>query len=158
MTPLDIQLLVIALIVFVSAPYIPTTFYNMAFNNMIVPFLLLVGLLVSMTQSLVGSIGLLLAVAGLFIENRRRTFQEVKAPTYEQQMAPAEPIVPGEIHPPADTPASGNLVKFAPSENATDEFQSVGYSINKKTVMASPRVPADAEKYLIEHSLAEVQH
>ncbi len=159
MRPLDIQLLIVALVLFIASPYLPASFYAMAFHNVLVPALLLVGLLFSMRYSILGSVALFLAVAALFIENRRRTFQEVKAPTYEQQMAPAAPIVPGEIHPAADMPStSGPSVKYAPSEDATNEFQRVGTSVNQKKVFASPRVPAEAEKYIIEHSLAEVPH
>jgi hypothetical protein len=159
MSPLDIQLLIVALVLFIAAPYLPSSIYAMAFTNMIVPAILLIALLVSMNYSFIGSIALFLAVAALFIENRRRTFQEVKAPTYEQQMAPAQPVVPGEIHPAPDTPSAlAPSVKYAPSEDATNEFQRVGTSVNMKKAMASPRVPADAEKYIIEHSLAEVPH
>lgn len=157
MSPLDVQLLIVALVIFIAAPYLSTAVYNMLFSNMIVPTLFIVALLVVMKKSLFGSVALFLAVGALFVENRRRTFQEVKAPTYEQQMAPAEPIVPGEIHPPADLPAStGPVLKYAPSEDSTNEFRRVGPSINKKKVMDSPRIPADAEKYIIEHSLAEI--
>ena len=157
MRPLDIQLLIVALVLFIAAPYLPASFYAMAFTNIVVPALLLLGLLATMRFSLIGSVALFLAVAALFIENRRRTFQEVKVPTYEQQMAPAQPIVPGEIHPAADLPStSGPSVKYAPSEDATNEFQRVGTSINTKKALPSPRVPADAEKYIIEHSLAEL--
>jgi hypothetical protein len=159
MRPLDIQLLIVALVIFIAAPYLPSSIYNMTFTNMVVPTILLVGLLVSMRYSLLGAIALFLAVAALFIENRRRTFEEVKAPTYEQQLAPAAPIVPGEIHPAADLPSpSGPSVQYAPSEDSTNEFQRVGTSINMKKALPSPRVPADAEKYIIEHSLAEVPH
>ncbi len=157
MRPIDIQLLIFALVVFIAAPYLPTSFYSATFSNMIVPAILLVGLLVSMSYSLFGAVGLLFAVAALFIEHRRRTFQEVKGASYEQQMAPAEPVVPGEIHPPADAPPLFSpRIHYAPSENATNEFQSVGLSINKKRDMGGPRIPAEAEKYIIEHSLAQL--
>lgn len=159
MRSLDIQLLVVALGVFVAAPYLPSSFYSAVFQNVIVPAVLLVGLLVSLSKSLIGSVGLFLAIAALFIEHRRRTFQEVKGVSYEQQMAPAQPLVPGELHPPADLPSrTGPSIKYAPSEDATNEFQAVGPSINTKKDMGSPRVPAEAEKYIIEHSLAEVLH
>ncbi len=159
MRSIDIQLLSFALALFLVAPYLPTSFYSALFTNSIVPAILLVGLLVSLSYSLFGSVGMILAVTALFIEHRRRTFQEVKGVTYEQQMAPAQPLVPGEFHPPADSPSLFSpLVKYAPSEDATNEFQAVGPSINRKRDMGSPRVPADAEKYIIEHSLADQLH
>ena len=156
MTPTDITLVSIAFVLFVAAPYLPTSVYTLTFTSYYIPFLLLIVLLGSMAYSRIGSLTLLLAFAALFVEFRKRiidtTFDE---PSYEKQMAPAAPIVPTEIHPPYEAP-DAELVAYKPSqETGSDTFSPVDASINQKEVLPTSRLPVQAEEFLIENGLAE---
>ena len=155
MNSLDIGLLAVSFVLFIGAPYFPSFLYTYSFTNVLVPFLLLCALLISTAYSMTGSIGLLLAIAALFVEYRNRVLQVTKidTPTYEQQLAPAPDLVPNEIHPEFKKP-SGTRVSFRPAEDSGDnQFEPVGDSVNEKRVMASPRIPEETEKLLIEKNL-----
>jgi len=159
MNKIDITLVVVSFVLFLAAPFLPTTLYKMAFSNIIVPMLLLVVLLVSLQKSPIGSVTLLLAVMSLFLEYRNRVIslsipESTRAPEYEQQLAPAPPVVPNEVHPEPRIP-SGNMVFYKPSsETGTNVFDPVSTSINEKKVLDSPRLPADTNKFMVEHGLA----
>lgn len=156
MNPTDITLILLAIVLFLATPSIPTSLFKSFLITGVGSFVLLVALLVSMSYSRVGSIFLLLAIVGVFVEYRRRVLKDVVEVSYEKQLAPAEPIVPTEIHPPFDTP-SEDLVGYKPSGNATDEFEPVGPSINQKAELSTSRLPEQAEKFLIDSGLAEAQ-
>ena len=152
-------LVVISFVLFLTAPFLPTTIYKMAFSNMIVPLVLLVALLVSLRTSPIGSVTFLLAIMALFVEYRARVISmslpaATKAPEYEQQLAPAPPIVPDEVHPEPKLP-SGNMVYYKPSNSTgTNIFDPVDSSIDEKKVMEGPRAPGDVSKFLVEQGLA----
>ena len=157
MNKLDMTLVAVSFVLFLAAPFLPTSLYKMAFSNVIVPFILLVSLLVSLRTSPIGTITLLLAVMSLFVEYRARVISmsipaSTRPPEYEQQLAPAPLIVPTEVHP-EPKQASGSMVFYKPDQNTTNIFESVGTSINEKKVQDSPRIPADTNKFLIEHGL-----
>jgi hypothetical protein len=155
----DITLAVISFVLFLSAPFLPTYLYKMAFSNVIVPFVLLVALLGALRTSPIGSVTLLLAVMALFIEYRARVISmsipaSTRAPEYEQQLAPAPVIVPTEVHPEPEMP-SGAKVYYKPShDTGSNTFDTVGSSVDHKKVQDSPRLPEDTNKFIIEHGLA----
>ncbi len=158
MNPTDISLVTLAIVLFLSSSYLPTSFYKSAFVGMFGPFILLTLLLVSTSYSRPGSIFLLLAVGLLFVEYRKRVLDTVAGEvSYEKQMESAPPVVPTEIHPAPEMP-SEDLVGYKPIGSATDEFEPVDMSINHKEVLPTSRLPEQAEKFLIDHGLAEYQH
>lgn len=156
MNPTDITLIAFAIVLFLVAPSLPSSLFKSIFINYIGAALLLLALLISTSYSRVGSVFLLLAIVGVYVEYRRRVLKDVAEVTYEKQMEPAPPIVPTEIHPQFEYP-SEDLVGYKPSGNATDEFEPVGPSINQKVALATSRLPEQAEKFLIDSGLAEAQ-
>jgi hypothetical protein len=156
MNKMDMSLVAVSFLIFVMAPFLPTTLYKMSFSNALVPLILLVLLLLVVRKSPVGSIVLLLAIMSLFAEYRARVINmsvpSNTPPSYEAQLAPAPPIVPGEVHPEPAVPR-GPMVTYKPSDDATNEFEPVDSTINTKKAMDSPRVPDDANKFLIQHGL-----
>lgn len=158
MNPTDISLVSLAIVLFLSASYIPTSFYKSAFVSSFGPFIVLTLLIVSTSFSRVGAIFLILAVASLFVEYRKRVLDTVAGEiSYEKQMEAAPPVVPTEIHPAPEMP-SEDLVGYKPTGNATDEFEAVDMTINRKEVLPTSRLPEQAEKFLIDHGLAENQY
>lgn len=159
MNKLDMTLVAISFVLFLSAPFLPTTIYKMAFSNMIVPLVLLVALLVTLHRSPIGSVTLLLAIMALFVEYRARVISmslpaATKAPEYEQQLASAPPVVPDEVHPEPKLP-SGNMVYYKPSTSTgTNIFDPVSASIDEKKVLDGPSAPGDVSKFLVEQGLA----
>ena len=159
MNKLDTGLALGSLGVFVVAPYLPTSLYKFAFSSLPVPFLLILSLLVTMTYSRIGAVTLFLAVTALFVEYRRRVFlvkRDLPTPTYEEQLKPAPTIMPNEVHPEPRAPRGG-LITYKPSSDATNEFDSVDQSMNQKQVLSTSRLPEQAQKYMIEHGLAQAQ-
>jgi hypothetical protein len=156
MNKMDTTLVALSFLIFVMAPFLPTTLYKMSFSNILVPLILLVLLLLVVRKSPIGSIVLLLAIMSLFAEYRVRVINMSvppdAPPSYEAQLAPAPPIVPDEVHPEPKTPR-GPMVTYKPSEDATNEFEPVDSTINMKKAMDSPRVSDDANKFLIQHGL-----
>jgi hypothetical protein len=159
MNKLDMTLVAISFVLFLSAPFLPTTIYKMAFSNMIVPLVLLVALLVTLRTSPIGSVTFLLAIMALFVEYRARVISmslpaATKAPEYEQQLAPAPPIVPDEVHPEPKLP-SGNMVYYKPSTSTgTNIFDPVSTSINEKKALDGPSAPGDVSKFLVQQGFA----
>lgn len=156
MNKTDITLVAVSFVVFISAPFLPTPLYKMAFSNVIVPFILLAGLLLTLRTNPIGAVTLLVAVMALFVEYRNRVIStsapSTKPPAYEEQLAPAPVIVPGEVHPEPKQPR-GPMVSYRPTEDSTDAFSAVGASVNEKKVMDSPRTTNDTNQFMIEHGL-----
>jgi hypothetical protein len=154
----DTFLIGVSLFIFLASPYLPTVFYKMAFTNMIVPFLLLVLVLLLVKSNPIGSVTVLLAIMSLFIEYRYRVLatsvpRSAEPPAeYEKQLAAAPPIMPDELHPPPRQP-NDKRVTYKPTEDATDEFEAVGRSVNGKKALPGVRLPEETNQYLIEHGL-----
>jgi len=154
----DTILVCVSLIIFLTAPFLPTSLYKMSFTNVIVPFLFMVLVLVLLKTSPIGAVTILLAIMGLYIEYRYRILstsvpREVDAvPDYEKQLMPAPPIMPDEVHPEPKRPNDKNII-YKPSGDATNEFDSVGISVNSKKALPSLSLPEETNQYLIEHGL-----
>jgi hypothetical protein len=156
----DTILVGLSLFIFLASPFFPTVLYKMAFTNMIVPGLLLLVLLYLVKKSPIGSVTVLLAIMSLFIEYRYRVLatsipRSVDPPAeYEKQLAAAPPIMPDELHPPPRRPAD-NRVTYKPAEDATDEFEAIGRSVNGKKALPGVRLPEETNQFLIEHNVAK---
>ena len=156
MNKMDMTLVAVSFLIFVMAPFLPTTLYKMSFSNVLVPMILLVLLLLVIQKSPIGAVVFLLAIMSLFAEYRVRVINMSvppdAPPSYEAQLASAPPIVPGEVHPQPREPR-GPMVTYKPSEDATNEFEPVDSTINMKKALDSPRIPDDTNKFLIQHGL-----
>jgi len=148
----DTLLIGVSLFIFLVSPYLPTVVYKMAFTNMIVPFILLLLVLLLVKTNPIGSVTVLLAIMSLFIEYRYRVLatsipRSADPPAeYEKQLAPAPPIMPGELHPPPRQP-NDNRITYKPAEDATNEFDAVGRSVNEKKALPGVRLPEETNQY-----------
>lgn len=158
MNKIDITLIAVSFLIFITAPFLPTALYKMSFTNIFVPIILFGILLFVVRRHPIGAVVLLLAIMSLFAEYRNRIIKtsvaSLSAPTYEEQLAPAPPMVPGEVHPEPEEP-HGGLVTYKPTGDATNEFQPVDVSINMKKVMDSPHTSSETNRLLINHRLIE---
>jgi hypothetical protein len=157
MNQTDTALVGTSLLIFLATPFLPTILYKMAFTNIIIPFLIILAVLSLVRTSPIGSVAVLLAAMSLFIEYRHRVLSTTipsayEKADYETQLAPAPPVMPNEIHPEPRRPSDTKVI-YKPTEDATDEFEPVASSINKKQVLPGVRLPKDTNQYLIDHNL-----
>ena len=100
-------ILLAACVFFVISPYIPSWILNITVGTQVGALLMLVLVLVVLQTDIVLGLAVFLAVAALFLENRRRKVEKVvRTMTAEKQpfdvkdlSTPAPDLVPGEIHP-----------------------------------------------------------
>ncbi len=158
-------MLVAAGLVFVLSPYIPTAFLKYTVGTMVgAAALLLLALYVIRMDNVLG-LAVFLAVAALFLENRRRTVDSVtkimtaEKTTFsvEQLNKPAPNIVPGEVHPPhkqADIEEYG----FEPTEESgQNKFESADYSQDEKQPLDTvPPQPNEVSELLQQKGLANI--
>lgn len=160
-----VGVLVAAGLVFVLSPYIPTAFLKYTVGTMVgAAALLLLALYVIRMDNVLG-LAVFLAVAALFLENRRRTVDSVtkiitaEKTTFsvEQLNKPAPNIVPGEVHPPhkqADIEEYG----FEPTEESgQNKFESADYSQDEKQPLDTvPPQPNEVSEMLQQKGLANI--
>ena len=103
-----------------------------------------------------------LAVAALFLEQRRRTVEKVTTvskPVFsvEQLNVPAPNIVPGEVHPPRKD-ADVDDYSFEPSEESgTNKFEAVDESYDQKEPSDTvPPHPSEVSEFLQVKGLANL--
>ena len=103
-----LSVLLVACFLFVVSPYIPSWFLNLVVGTNVGALLMLVLVLAVLQTDIVLGLATFLAVAALFLENRRRTVNKVTAmlgntksqPLEIKELSvPAPNLVPGEIHP-----------------------------------------------------------
>jgi energy-coupling factor transporter transmembrane protein EcfT len=156
MNTIDIGLIAVSFLIFITVPFLPTAFFTLSLTNMFVPLILFIIVLFVVKKNPIGAVVLLLAIMSIFSEYRHRVIKTSLAnlapPTYEEQLAPAPPMVPGEVHPQPEEP-HGPTVTYKPSEDVTNTFEPVDATINTKKVMNSPRTSEDTNKLLIQHGL-----
>jgi hypothetical protein len=112
--------------VFLLTPYIPYTVLKMTVGNTLSAAAMLCLVLYALAQDRLLGLASFLAVAALFLEQRRRTVDKVSAamdprakPAFnvDQLNVPARDLVPGEVHPPRKD-AEVEDYSFEPSEEA----------------------------------------
>ena len=135
-----LMILVGACSVFLLSPYVPDILLAVTVGNKVGTVLLLGLVLAVLAKDRVLALACFLAVAALFLENRRRTVTRVsvalsaKKPEFkvEQLEKPAPNIVPGEVHPPQQGPAQDEY-GFEPSEESgSNKFEDPAESYNEK--------------------------
>lgn len=153
--------------VFVASPYIPTALLNLLVGNKISSFLVLGLVLYALSIDSVFGIAAFLAIAALFLEQRRRTVEKVakmndvkEAPppfSVEQLDKPAPNIVPGEVHPPSKE-AEVEDYTFEPTEQSgTNKYEPGSDKYNEKQPLETvPPRPGDVSDFLQEKGLANI--
>lgn len=102
-----LSVLLVACVFFIFSSYIPSWFLQLVVGTNVGALLMLVLVLIVLQIDSVLGLAVFLAVAALFLENRRRMVNTVtmmmgsgKQPfAVEELDTPAENLVPGEIHP-----------------------------------------------------------
>ena len=152
--------------VFLLAPYIPHSLLRLAVGNKIGSFVLIAIVIYVLTKDSVLGLASFLAVAALFLEQRRRTVEVVKKaqdpksqPQFpvEQLTVPAPNIVPGEVHPPRKD-AEVEDYSFEPSEETgTDKYDGVSESFDEKQPLDTvPPQPNEVSQMLQAKGLANI--
>jgi hypothetical protein len=154
--------------VFIISPYIPYSVLYYTVGTKLGSLLLLGLVLYVVTLDQTLGLAVFLAVAALFLEQRRRTIDNVtrvttkdsfRQPTFDvkQLDTPAPNIVPGEVHPPrkmVDLDEYG----YEPSEEIgenTFEFTEHSYD-TKQPLETVPPQPSEVSEMLQEKGLAHV--
>lgn len=102
-----LSVLLVACVFFMFSTYIPSWFLDLVVGTNIGALLMLVLVLVVLQTDSVLGLAVFLAVAALFLENRRRVVKKVTMMLGSSKQlfevknldTPAENLVPGEIHP-----------------------------------------------------------
>jgi len=152
-----IGFIVLCLIVFVSAPWIPTPVVNFLVGNYVSVFILLAANLYLLRVDAALSIAFFLAAGSLFLENRKRTLAKIENSQVNALMnnskqadvaslsVPAENLVEGEVHPDHEIPSTEEHPFEPSSEGQTNSFHKVGQSIDEKHVIAGEETHSASE-------------
>ena len=134
----------------------------MAVGNQISAAVLMGLVLLALAKDRVLGLASFLAVAALFLEQRRRTVEKVTTvskPVFsvEQLNVPAPNIVPGEVHPPRKD-AEVDDYSFEPSEESgTNKFEAVDESYDQKEPSDTvPPHPSEVSEFLQVKGLANL--
>jgi len=152
--------------VFVFSPYIPYSVLRLIVGNQISVAALLILVLYTLARDHLLGLATFLAVAALFLEQRRRTVENVKKfedpkakPSFsvDQLNVPAPNIVPGEVHPPRKD-AEVDDYSFEPTdESSSNKFEAVDSSYNEKQPSATvPPHPSEVSEFLQLKGLANI--
>jgi hypothetical protein len=157
-------LFAVCLLVFVSSRYIPRPVLKVTVGSYLGVIFLLAAVLIAARYDLLLALAVFLAAGSLFLENRKRVLMALrpvdKAPLEKTpDGAPvaavthgADDLIDGEEHPEHEEPDVESY-KFEPTNDATDEFNPVGESINTKIPLET--VSASSNKGLAEHLTRE---
>lgn len=149
--------LVGACAVFLLSPYLPSALLGALVGNKLMAGAFLIAALFVLRQNIVLGLAFFLAVAALFLENRRRlvTKAQIALQTgvthgpVEEVSRPAPPIVQGEIHPEHQEPEVTDH-GFEPMEGSgSNDFSKVGHSIDEKQPLRTvPPHPEEVAEHL----------
>ena len=150
--------------VFLLTPYMPYALLRITVGNTISSALMLGLVLYILSIDHLLGLAAFLAVAALFLEQRRRTVDKVSAsmdpsgkPTFnvDQLNVPARDIVPGEVHPPRKT-AEVEDYSFEPSEESGgNTYEKIDDTYDDKQPSATvPPHPNEVSEFLQAKGLA----
>ena len=161
-----LSVLLLACAVFIVSSYIPSWFLQLTVGTNVGALILLVMVLIVLQTDIVLGLAVFLAVAALFLENRRRTVNKVtammtgKPPPFEvkELSTPAPNLVPGEIHP--DRKGSEvEDVGFEPAEDSgKNDFEGIGAESQdeKQPLETVPPQPSVIGEFMQAKGLAEL--
>jgi len=158
------MVLVGACAIFPLSPYIPSWLLSLTVGTTVGALSMLVIVLVVLQGDIVLGLATFLAVAALFLENRRRTVVKVtsmmtaeKTPLEIKELAPAPDLVPGEKHPAHDQGTSEEYGFEPTEESGTNKFDRVDDSQdNKDPLETVPPQPSEVSEMLQEKGLANI--
>lgn len=153
-------------VVFLLTPYIPYTVLKMTVGNTLSAAAMLCLVLYTLAQDRLLGLASFLAVAALFLEQRRRTVDKVSAamdprakPAFnvDQLNVPARDLVPGEVHPPRKD-AEVEDYSFEPSEeDGTNKYESTDDTYDDKHPSDTvPPQPNEVSEFLQLKGLANI--
>jgi hypothetical protein len=153
-------------VVFLLTPYIPYTVLKMTVGNTLSAAAMLCLVLYALAQDRLLGLASFLAVAALFLEQRRRTVDKVSAamdprakPAFnvDQLNVPARDLVPGEVHPPRKD-AEVEDYSFEPSEEAgTNKYEKTDDTYDDKHPSDTvPPQPNEVSEFLQLKGLANI--
>ena len=120
--------IVVAGLVFIGTPYVPTWFLRPVVGTRIGSAIILIAVLAVLQVDRVVALAVALAVAALFLEHRRRVVQsfQYKMAVEINQPLPiknAPNLVRGELHPPAESPAIDEVGPYPEEENGVSDLE-----------------------------------
>ena len=150
-------------LVFLVTPYLPSYALTYTVGTKLGSAALFALVLYVLYQDNVLGIAVFLAVAALFLEQRRRTVEKIPkiAPTMQAPVAelhvPAPNIVPGEVHPERKV-ADVEDYSFEPSEETgTNKYENMDDSYDTKQPLSTvPPHPEEVSEFLQEKGLANI--
>lgn len=156
-------LVVANLVVFVVAPFLPNVIYTGFVDTYIGAILLMVAALYTASYGYICTLSGFIGIASLFAESHARKTKNIKRDgriekkgSYEKQLAPPEPIVPGEVHPEIPQADESEPVTFMPKEDdGSNAFKAVDTTINTKVPLNTTSLSKDAENVYTNSNLAE---
>jgi len=152
--------------VFLLTPYIPYTVLKMTVGNTLSAAAILCLVLYTLAQDRLLGLASFLAVAALFLEQRRRTVDKVSAamdprakPTFnvDQLNVPARDLIPGEVHP-SRNDAEVEDYSFEPSEeSSTNKYERTDDTYDDKQPSDTvPPQPNEVSEFLQLKGLANI--
>jgi len=158
--------LLLSCALFVLTPYLPCSVLKLTTGNSVGSAVLLMLVLYALSIDEILGLAVFLAVAALFLEQRRRTVQTVskaidskETPSFSVELLdkPAENLVPGEVHP-SSKDADVEDYSFEPTEESgTNKFEDVGESVQEKQPLDTvPPQPSVVSEMLQNKGLAHV--
>jgi hypothetical protein len=129
-----LAVLLVACVLFVVSTYIPSWFLNLVVGTNVGALLMLVLVLVVLQADIVLGLATFLAVAALFLENRRRTVKKVTTMLGSSKQlfevknldTPAPNLVPGEVHPEHESPEAEDYGFEPTEESGKNDVHSLG--------------------------------
>lgn len=155
---------------FLVSPYLPYSVLHATVGTRLGSFALLALVLYVLLLDQTLGLATFLAVAALFLEQRRRTVEHVTKVAVaepsagsnnnfqvEQLSVPAPNIVPGEVHPPRKT-ADVDDYSFEPSEESgNNKFEQIDESYDEKQPLETvPPQPNEVSEFIQERGLANI--
>jgi hypothetical protein len=159
LTP-DMMFIALAILWSLLLPSYPDAIFEV-FDTLVGVFFLLLIVLMTLSQGVVPGVLTIVAVALTFVERNRRKINRkivtVDSPDLKQQLAPAPPMSPLEVHPTFEYPEHDETT-FYPEEQQNDSFEPVGQSINEKAPIPVISSNTDsAEQYFMKMHLAKTE-
>lgn len=156
-------LIVANLVVFVASPFLPNVVYTAFVDTYIGAILLMIAALYTASYGYIATLSGFIGIASLFAESHARKTKHIKRDahiekkgSYEKQLAPPEPVVPGEVHPEIPEPQESEPVTFMPKEDdGSNAFKAVDATINTKVPLNTTSLSKDAENVYTNSNLAE---
>lgn len=155
---------IVAVLWSIGLPFFPTAILE-AIRSPIATVILLATVLIALSFGPIPGVLVLFAVLLTFVERNTLHIKNAflgksagEEPKYEEQLAPAEPMSPEEVHPGPQLPETESLDYIPNEESGSDVFEPVGSSIDEKNVIPTISSRSDvAEKFFLQQGLASTE-